>query len=54
MYKEDFGCKATRWFIWITKKDIIKNLLQSLKKEGKIIVDENSKDRSWILVSSKS
>ena len=24
------------------------------KKEGKIIVDENSKDRSWILVSSKS
>lgn len=36
------------------KKDKIKNLLQSLKKEGKIIVDENSKDRSRILVPSKS
>lgn len=36
------------------KKDKIKNLLQSLKKEGKIIVDENSKGRAWILVSSKS
>lgn len=36
------------------KKDKIKNLLQSLKKSGKIIVDENSKGRAWILVSSKS
>lgn len=36
------------------KKDKIKNLLQALKKSGKIIVDEKSKDRAWILISSTS
>jgi ATP-dependent DNA helicase RecG len=36
------------------KKDKIKNLLQSLKKSGKIIVDEKSKDRARILTSSES
>lgn len=46
MYKKDFGCKTTRWFISITKKDIIKNLLQSLKKSGKIIVDKSSNGRT--------
>ncbi len=36
------------------KKDKIKNLLQSLKKSGKIIVDEKSKDRARIFTSSES